>query len=68
MAGAEPGPRTAVASYLLRAKGANLSWPLPEDLDDVALEKALFVAKEDHRPRRAEPDYAWVHRSSGEST
>jgi len=53
---------TTVASYLLRAKGANLSWPLPEDLDDVALEKALFVAKEDHRPRRAEPDYAWVHR------
>lgn len=52
---------TTVGSYLLRAKGANLSWPLPEDLDDAALERALFVAKEEHRPSRPLPSFSWVH-------
>lgn len=34
--------RKAVADYLLRASNANLSWPLPEELDDAALEEQLF--------------------------
>lgn len=34
--------RSTVAEYGQRAKEAGLSWPLPEDLDDAALEAKLF--------------------------
>ncbi|MDX1914040.1 MAG: IS21 family transposase [Methylophilus sp.] len=34
--------RKAVADYLLRARNANLSWPLPVELDDATLEEQLF--------------------------
>lgn len=33
---------TAAREYLLRAKAAGLSWPLPAELDDAALETLLF--------------------------
>jgi transposase len=36
--------RPAVDEYLLRAEKAGLSWPLPDDLDDGALERLLFPA------------------------
>jgi hypothetical protein len=32
----------AVNDYLQRAMAAGLSWPLPEDLTDTALERRLF--------------------------
>ncbi len=35
-------PRSSVANYLERAKEAGLSWPLPAELDDEALERRLF--------------------------
>jgi transposase len=35
------GP-TAVGDYLRRAREAGLAWPLPDDLDDEALERRLF--------------------------
>src|SRR5580693_1399115 len=34
--------RTAVRSYLQRAKEAGLSWPLSEELQDAQLEQRLF--------------------------
>ena len=34
--------RSTVAEYLERASNAGLSWPLPEDLDDTALERLLY--------------------------
>jgi hypothetical protein len=34
--------QSAVSSYLTRARQAGLSWPLPEGLDDEALELLLF--------------------------
>jgi transposase len=34
--------RTTIKEYLDRAQQAGLSWPLPEDLDDAALENRLF--------------------------
>ena len=34
--------RGSVTSYLTRAAKAGLSWPLPEDLDDAALDRLLF--------------------------
>ncbi|MHB1535295.1 MAG: IS21 family transposase [Acidimicrobiales bacterium] len=35
-------PHTTVADHVRRAKAAGLSWPLPEGLDDDALEALLF--------------------------
>ncbi|MEA2109377.1 MAG: hypothetical protein U9P07_08175 [Pseudomonadota bacterium] len=34
--------RSTVADYLLRAKAAGLSWPLPDDLSETALDQLLF--------------------------
>jgi len=34
--------RTTVYEYLVRAAGAGLSWPLPGDIDEDALEQRLF--------------------------
>ena len=33
---------TATAKYVKRFSEAGMSWPLPDDVDDIALEKALF--------------------------
>ena len=45
----------AVGGYLQRAQVAGLSWPLPEDLTDTALERLLFPgrARGDRAARRA---------------
>jgi transposase len=56
-------PFTTVADHLRRATEAGLSWPLPEGLDDVALEAALF--HRDPAPpteSRPVPDWRYVHR------
>src|SRR5271165_3238150 len=54
--------RSSVDEYIRRARAARLSWPLPADLDDTALEALLFppvVAVGDIvRPR---PDFSSVH-------
>ena len=34
--------RSTVAEYLRRAQTAGLIWPLPDDVDDAALEQRLF--------------------------
>ncbi len=34
--------RPTVSEYVRRAVEAGLSWPLPQDLDDTALERRLF--------------------------
>lgn len=51
-----------VADYLARARQAGLSWPLPEDVDDLVLERRLFPAPS--RPEaaaRIAPDPVHVH-------
>lgn len=50
----------SVSNYLRRAEAANLSWPLPEAVDDTALEAKLFAAKA--RAARPEPDWEQVHK------
>ncbi len=54
-------PRTTVREYLRRADAAELTWPLPGDLDDQALEDRLFVKPEDHRTHRPLPDWTLIH-------
>ncbi len=56
-------PYTTVADHLARARAAGLGWPLPDDLDDAALEARLFSsAALPPGPARPLPDWADVHR------
>ncbi len=50
--------RSTVADYLERATLAGLSWPLPEDLDDNALESKLFPPIEEIK-RKSYPTPNW---------
>lgn len=50
----------AVAKYLQLARARDLSWPLPEDCDEAALERLLFPAKAAHGPFVV-PDWFRIH-------
>jgi len=54
---------TAAGECIRRARRAGLTWPLPDELTDEALERRLFpppaVAAKDRRPQ---PNWAAVHR------
>ena len=56
--------RSTVRETLKRTETAGLSWPLPEDMSDGALEAALYASRRSKRGHRrvAEPDWASVHR------
>ena len=54
--------KSTVQRYLERLKAAGLSWPLPSDLDDVALERRLFPPLPVAPPEeRCLPDCAAIH-------
>jgi transposase len=54
--------RPTVTEYLERATAVGLSWPLPVDLDETALERLLFPPRvRPTEPQRAVPDWATVH-------
>ncbi len=50
-----------VSSCLMRAKAAVLSWPLPEAVDDAALE-ALLYPRKGSRKGRPQPDLKHIYR------
>jgi transposase len=55
---------STVRATLKRFQAAGLSWPLPAEVTDAALEARLFAdacAKRGHR-RQLEPDWATIHR------
>ena len=55
---------STVRTTIRRFQAAGLSWPLPDELTDAALEARLFPdagTKQGHR-RQAEPDWASIHR------
>jgi hypothetical protein len=55
------GLRT-VTAYLQRAETAGLTWPLPADLDDAALEARLFrLPLADDPATRPQPNWAHLH-------
>ena len=61
---------STVRLTLKRLASAGLSWPLPGEMTDAALETALFAAagtKQGHR-RQVEPDWAEFTVSSSAST
>lgn len=53
-------PFTTVADHVRRATAAGLSWPLPADLTDSALELLLFPQSEAPK-RRVLPDWKQIH-------
>ena len=54
--------RTTIRDYLSRAREAGLSWPLPDELSDAALEVRLFKRSEYGSTRHSpQPDYAYLH-------
>jgi transposase len=57
-------PYATAADHLARAERAGLGWPLPEELDDAALEARLFVPASARPPTalRPMPDWPTVHR------
>ena len=56
--------RSTAREMLKRAETAGLVWPLPDDMNDEALEGALYASRRSKRGHRrvAEPDWASVHR------
>jgi transposase len=62
IAGALKLSKGVVVKYLKLAGAAGLAWPLPDDLDDTALERQLYPRPPVTRtPTQVEPDYARVH-------
>ena len=53
--------RPAVAEYVCRAQAAGLSWPLPDDEDEAALEARLFPVGPVAPSSRPLPDWSVVH-------
>lgn len=54
-------PFTTVGDHLRRAERAGLKWPLPDDLDDEALEARLFPATAPSNEPRPRPDWEKIH-------
>ena len=54
-------PRTTIREYLYRAEAAGISWPIPDHLDDQAIEDLLFVKHGEERPSRPLPDWPYIH-------
>src|SRR5437763_2520575 len=54
---------TTAGEVIRRVKRAGLSWPLPEDLSDEALERLVYPpAAVTAKDRRPQPDWPVVHR------
>lgn len=53
--------RSSVQECLRRARMAGVSWPLPAELDEAALEARLYPPSPP-QPHRPEPDWAALHR------
>ena len=53
--------RSTVSDYLSRASAAGLSWPLPPELDEAALERHLFPPPPPPGDERPLPDWSEIH-------
>jgi transposase len=53
-----------VWEYLARARKASIGWPLPEEMDDIALEKLLFPSNPSALPEKSRPlpDFELIHK------
>ena len=53
---------STAGDYVRRARETGVSWPLPEGLDDGALESALYPARPPSRGPRPDLDWERVHK------
>lgn len=53
--------RSTIAQYLRRFDETGLSWPLPKDMDEAALERILFPAAIQENKEFPMPDLAYIH-------
>jgi transposase len=51
---------STVVAYLQRAAQVQIRWPLPEEMDDTALERLLAGSSPPSTPRRPRPDTAYL--------
>jgi transposase len=58
--------RNTVRRVLDQSEAAGISWPLPETMNDKALERALF-GEESARENRMPPDFEHIHRELAKS-
>jgi transposase len=58
--------RSTVGDYIQRFDKSQLSWPLPDGIDDAQLERLLFLKPQTDssctRPRRPPADWAYIHK------
>ena len=58
--------RSTVGDYIQRFEKSQLTWPLPDDIDDSQLEQLLFLKPQPDtsctRPRRPAADWAYIHK------
>jgi transposase len=54
--------RSTVCEYLARAEAAGICWPLPDGVDDEALDAKLFPPPTPEDARRPVPDWREVHK------
>ena len=53
---------STVSEYVMAAKVAGLSWPLPAEMTDEQLNKRLFPERKRASSKIPQPDWAHVHR------
>ena len=58
---------TTARGYIVRAKAAGLSWPLPDEIDDAALEGLLFPSSGQCASTSSMPDWNTAHRELSKS-
>ena len=54
--------RSTVQEYVRRAKRCDLTWPVPQALDDAALEELLYPPQPNENIVRPMPDLVEVHK------
>ena len=55
--------RSTVKDYLARGKLADISWPLPKDVTNEALNAQLFPASDNKKLQRKPPDWQSIYQS-----
>lgn len=53
--------RSTIADYLRRAAAAGVTWPVPDEMDEAALERRLFPAVRPPEASPKLPDYSYIH-------
>ena len=54
--------RSGVHKLVRKVEDVNLGWPLPEDIDDEALERLLYPEPEEARGGKVVPQWSFIHR------